>query len=58
MRPSGREVDQIRKLNIELSYLDHVPGSVLISMGLQRYYVLRVSRLQCLVFSEEPGKDG
>ena len=33
MRPSGREVDQIRKLNIELSYLDHVPGSVLISMG-------------------------
>ena len=33
MRPSGREIDQIRKLNIELSYLDHVPGSVLISMG-------------------------
>ena len=33
MRPSGREVDQIRKLNIELSYLDHVPGSVLITMG-------------------------
>ena len=33
MRPSGREVDQIRNLNIELSYLDHVPGSVLISMG-------------------------
>ena len=33
MRPSGREVDQLRKLNIELSYLDHVPGSVLISMG-------------------------
>ena len=33
MRPSGREVDQIRKLNIELSYLDHVPGYVLISMG-------------------------
>ena len=33
MRPSGREVDQIRKLNMELSYLDHVPGSVLISMG-------------------------
>ena len=33
MRPSGREVDQIRKMNIELSYLDHVPGSVLISMG-------------------------
>ena len=33
MRPSGREVDQIRQLNIELSYLDHVPGSVLISMG-------------------------
>ena len=33
MRPSGREVDQIRELNIELSYLDHVPGSVLISMG-------------------------
>ena len=33
MRPSGREVDQIRKLNIELSYLDHVPGSVLVSMG-------------------------
>ena len=33
MRPSGREVDQIRKLNIELSYLEHVPGSVLISMG-------------------------
>ena len=33
MRPSGREVDQIRKLNIELSFLDHVPGSVLISMG-------------------------
>ena len=33
MRSSGREVDQIRKLNIELSYLDHVPGSVLISMG-------------------------
>ena len=33
MRPSGREVDQIRKLNIELPYLDHVPGSVLISMG-------------------------
>ena len=33
MRASGREVDQIRKLNIELSYLDHVPGSVLISMG-------------------------
>ena len=33
MRQSGREVDQIRKLNIELSYLDHVPGSVLISMG-------------------------
>ena len=33
MRPSGREVDQIRKLNIEISYLDHVPGSVLISMG-------------------------
>ena len=33
MRPSGREVDQIRKLNIELSYLNHVPGSVLISMG-------------------------
>ena len=33
MRPSGREVDQIRKLNIELSCLDHVPGSVLISMG-------------------------
>ena len=33
MRPNGREVDQIRKLNIELSYLDHVPGSVLISMG-------------------------
>ena len=42
MRPSGR-IDQIRKLNIELSYLDHVPGSVLISMGLQRCYVLRVS---------------
>ena len=33
MRPSGREVDQIRKLNIEISYLDHVPGSVLICMG-------------------------
>ena len=33
MRPNGREVDQIRKLNIELSYLDHVPGSVMISMG-------------------------
>ena len=33
MRPSGREDDQIRKMNIELSYLDHVPGSVLISMG-------------------------
>ena len=33
MRPSGREVDQLRKLNMELSYLDHVPGSVLISMG-------------------------
>ena len=33
MRPSGREVDQIRQLHIELSYLDHVPGSVLISMG-------------------------
>ena len=33
MRPSGREIDQIRKLNIELSYFDHVPGSVLISMG-------------------------
>ena len=32
MRLSGREVDQIRQLNIELSYLDHVPGSVLISM--------------------------
>ena len=56
MRPSGREVDQIRKLNIELSYLDHVPGSVLISMGLQRYYAS--IRTQCLVFSEEPGKDG
>ena len=33
MRPSGREVDQIRELDIELSYLDHIPGSVLISMG-------------------------
>ena len=33
MRPSGRQIDQIRKLDIELSYLDHVPGSVLISMG-------------------------
>ena len=36
MRPSGRQVDQIRKLDIELSYLDHVPGSVLISMGSTR----------------------
>ena len=36
MRPSGRQTDQIRKLDIELSYLDHVPGSVLISMGSTR----------------------
>ena len=36
MRPSGRQIDQIRKLDIELSYLDHVPGSVLISMGSTR----------------------
>ena len=33
MRPSGRQIDQIRKLDIKLSYLEHVPGSVLISMG-------------------------
>ena len=36
MRPSGRQIDQIRKLDIELSYLDHVPGSVLISLGSTR----------------------
>ena len=33
MRPSGRQVDQLRELSIQRNYLKDCPGSVLISCG-------------------------